>query len=85
MPMASYIASFRVLFRYRPPWRIIDVPTLALIARQGGVMSPEPGPGPFNRTEVRTAAIDASHFVLTDNRKEVVHQIQLFVEGLNKG
>ena len=85
MPMASYIASFRVLFRYRPPWRTIDVPTLVLIARQGGVLSPEPGPGPFNRAEVHTVGIEASHFVLTDNRKGVVHQIQLFLEGLNKG
>jgi pimeloyl-ACP methyl ester carboxylesterase len=85
MPMASYIASFRVLFRYRPPWRTIDVPTLALIARQRGVMSPEPGPGPFNRAGVQTVGIEASHFVLTDNRKGVVQQIQTFVESLNKG
>jgi pimeloyl-ACP methyl ester carboxylesterase len=85
MPMASYIASFRVLFSYRPPWRTIEVPTLALIARQGGVMSPEPGPGPFKQAGVQTVGIEASHFVLTDNRKGVVQQIQSFVEGLNKG
>lgn len=85
MPIASYIASFRVLFRYRPPWGTIDIPTLALIARQGGVMSPDPGAGPFDRTEVQTVGIEASHFVLTDNRKDVVHQIQLFVEGFTQG
>ena len=85
MPMASYIASYRVLFRYRPPWRTIDVPTLALIARQGGVMTPEFSSGPFHRPRVQTVGIEASHFVLTDNRKEVVQQIRSFVEGLNKG
>ena len=85
MPMASYIASYRVLFRYRPPWKTIDVPTLALIARQGGVMSPEFGAGHFNPTRVKTVGIEASHFVLTDNRKGVAQQIRSFVEGLNKG
>jgi pimeloyl-ACP methyl ester carboxylesterase len=85
MPMASYIASYRFLFRYRPPWRNVDVPTLALIARQGGVMTPEFPSSPFNRPLVKTVGIEASHFVLTDNRKGVVQQIQSFVEGLNKG
>ncbi|MBI3595797.1 MAG: alpha/beta hydrolase [Nitrospirae bacterium] len=85
MPVASYIASYRVLFRYRPPWRTINVPVLALIARQGGVLSPESSEGPFNPPGVQTVGIEASHFVLTDNRKGVVQQIQSFVEGLNKG
>ena len=85
MPVASYIASFRFLFRYRPPWKKIDVPTLALIARQGGVMTPEFNSGPFNPTCVKTVGIEASHFVLTDNRKGVVQQIQSFVEGLSQG
>jgi len=84
MPVASYIASYRVLFRYRPPWRTIHVPVLALIAREGGVMSLEAGENPFNRSGVRTVGIQASHFVLTDNREEVVRQIQAFVEDLNK-
>ena len=83
MPVASYIASFRFLFRYRPPWRTIDVPTLALIARQGGVISSELGSGPFNPTRVKTVGIEASHFVLTDNRKGVVQRIQSFVERFN--
>ena len=85
MPVASYIASFRFLFRYRPPWKKIDVPTLALIARQGGVLSPEVNSDPFNRARVQTVGIEASHFVLTDNRKGVVQQIQSFVEGLSEG
>lgn len=84
MPIASYIASYRVLFRYRPPWKTIDVPTLALIARQGGVMFPEFSSGPFNPARVKTIGIEASHFVLTDNREGVVQQIQSFIEGLKK-
>jgi pimeloyl-ACP methyl ester carboxylesterase len=85
MPVAGYIASYRVLFRYRPPWRKIDVPTLALIARQGGVRSAGSRGHPLDRPGIQTVGIEASHFVLTDNREGVVRQIRTFVNGLTEG
>ncbi|HEY5594202.1 MAG TPA: alpha/beta hydrolase [Nitrospiria bacterium] len=84
MPVAGYIASYRMLFRYRPPWRKIDVPTLALIARQGGVLSVELREHPLDRPGIQTVVIEASHFVLTDNREGVIRQIQTFVDGLTR-
>jgi pimeloyl-ACP methyl ester carboxylesterase len=84
MPVAGYIASYNVLFRYRPPWRKIEVPTLALIARRGGVLSPESGGHPLDRPGIQTVGIEASHFVLTDNRESVVRQIRTFVDGLKR-
>jgi pimeloyl-ACP methyl ester carboxylesterase len=84
MPVAGYIASYNVLFRYRPPWRKIEVPTLALIARRGGVLSPESGRHPLDRPGIQTVGIEASHFVLTDNRESVVRQIRTFVDGLKR-
>ena len=84
MPVAGYIASYRVLFRYRPPWRAIRGPVLALIAQQGGVLSPESDGHPLNRPGVRTVGIQASHFVLTDNREGVVRRIQAFVNDLQR-
>lgn len=84
MPVASYIASYRVLFQYRPPWGKIEVPTLVLIARQGGVLSKESGEHPLDRPGIQTVGIEASHFVLTDNREGVVRQIRTFVEGLKR-
>ena len=84
MPIASYLASYQVLFDYRPPWRKIDVPVLALIARQGGVLSHESGEHPLDRPGVQRVVIESSHFVLTDNRNEVVRRIKTFVEGLKR-
>ncbi|MBI3812251.1 MAG: alpha/beta hydrolase [Nitrospirae bacterium] len=84
MPTVGYIASYRVLFRYRPPWRNIEAPTLALIARQGDVLSRESGGHPLDRPGIQTVGIEASHFVLTDNREGVVRQIQTFVDGLKR-
>jgi pimeloyl-ACP methyl ester carboxylesterase len=85
MPVAAYIASYRILFRYRPPWNMIRVPVLALIARQGGVFSSESGEHPLERPGVQMVGIEASHFVLTDNREGVVRSIQAFMENLKKG
>ncbi|MBI3610751.1 MAG: alpha/beta hydrolase [Nitrospirae bacterium] len=82
MPAASYLASYRFLFRYRPPWRKIDAPALALIARQGGVLSHEAGEHPLDRPGIQNVQIEASHFVLTDNREGVVRWIQAFIERL---
>jgi esterase len=85
MPVAGYIASYRMLFEYRPPWRKIDVPTLALIARQGGVLSRESEGHPFDRPGIQKEEIEASHFVLTDNREGVVRKIRSFMDGLKRG
>jgi pimeloyl-ACP methyl ester carboxylesterase len=84
MPVGAYIDSYRVLFRYRPPWREIRVPVLALLARQGGVLSPESGEHPLGGPGVLKVEIEASHFVLTDNRDGVVRQIAGFIAGLKR-
>jgi pimeloyl-ACP methyl ester carboxylesterase len=84
MPVAAYIDSYRMLFRYRPPWRDVRVPVLALIARQGGVLSEESGGNPLDRPGVQKVEIEASHFVLTDNREGVVRQIAAFIAGLKR-
>jgi len=84
MPVAAYIASYRILFGYQVPWRKIDVPTLALIARQGGVLSETSEKHPLDRPGIQRVGIQASHFVLTDNREGVVQQIGTFLDGLKR-
>jgi pimeloyl-ACP methyl ester carboxylesterase len=84
MPVAAYIASYQVLFRYRPPWNMIRIPVMALIARQGGVLSSESGEPSLDRSGFQKVWIEASHFVLTDNREGVVRAIHAFMENLKR-
>ena len=84
MPSASYLASFRVLFDYRPPWADIAAPVLVLMARQGGVLLRGGALNPFPRPNHAVVEIEASHFVLTDNREGVVRAIHTFLETLTK-
>lgn len=84
MPVGAYIASYRILFRYRPPWNLIRVPVLALIARRGGVLSSASREDPLGGSGFQKVGIEASHFVLTDNREGVVRSIQVFMENLTR-
>jgi len=80
MPVAAYIDSYRMLFRYHPPWQAIRVPVLAVLARHGGVVSPDFSRHPLSGPEIQKVGIEASHFVLTDNREGVVREIESFVQ-----
>lgn len=85
MPVVAYLRAYRILFRYRPPWERLGVPVLAVLARQGGVLSEDPGWNPLSRPGIRTVVIRGSHFMLTDNRAGVAREIETFVESLKEG
>jgi pimeloyl-ACP methyl ester carboxylesterase len=77
MPLVSYLQAFRMLFAYRPPWKSVACPVLAIYGRKAGLaesggQQPIPPHG-------RTLLIEASHFVLTDNMPAVALAIETFV------
>jgi pimeloyl-ACP methyl ester carboxylesterase len=83
MPVASYIASYRMLYTYRPDWKKVTAPTLVIFAKGEKMFSGERDARLFgNRPNIMVRSIAGSHFMLTDNVQEVAGAIEEFVKKI---
>ncbi|HTP42039.1 MAG TPA: alpha/beta hydrolase [Nitrospiria bacterium] len=81
MPVSSYMQAFQTLFAYRPPWRAITCPTLAIYGKRAELAEDGGPPPSLDNPRIQTVHLDASHFVLTDNMPGVAATIEAFVRS----